>query len=408
MTKYKRYRKTQTLTMQGHQMKRSIAHNRSRAIFVGVLYLIGTILLAAVAAILPKLADILPTLMPDLSSSVLPGFLTSLENTDTTTLEGKIGFINGVLFLLMLIGMVVNVIKALCKLAWLCKKSATEDLGLNRNVYAMQDMGRAFSGSLALLFSTCFLMCVICGDGAHAFNGVMGALAGGEGYNSEIMILSTVIVASLIVFVIVHSIVRFLGAKVSYFNIEKGQIVEHKRIVGRIAPIVRNAIQLIGVALLMAYFLQVNTIHDAISTLLVEGGVETFMADQNAIMAAILQVVILVSLFVLIKHATATTEYAINGVRSSGMKNFRVFAFFVFVAAAVSAFLVQYDAIEAFQADNIILAVVALVLFVAELIMRKLPKFPEEKRVKGIEYYSNESEFTLDSLPQFTHPFDEN
>ncbi len=397
MTKYRNYQKTHTLTMQGHQMKRRIARNRSRATLVGFLYLIGTIALAAIAALVPFFVN-------ELAPAGVSNILETFQNMDISTVDGLVKTINAVLYMLMFVGTVVNVIKALSKLGWLCKKSATENLGLNRNVYAMEDMGRAFSGSIALLFCVYFLMAIISGDGMSAIDSIIGTLngtlnAGSSTYLALILIL---------VFIILHILIGFIGAKISYFNIENGQIVEHKRIVGRFAPIVRNAVQLVGMVVLVCFFLQSNTLHAAITTLLAENGIETFMGDQNALMAAILQVVIVISLLVLIKHATATTEYAINGVRSSGMKNFRVFAFFVFVAAAAAAFIVQYDAIEAFQVNHIIMAVVALVLFIVELVMRKFPKFPEEKHVKGVERYSDEVEFTLDSLPQFTHPFDYN
>jgi len=83
----------------------------------------------------------------------------------------------------------------------------------------------------------------------------------------------------------------------------------------------------------------------------------------------------------LIKHATATTEYNIDGANGSGMKTFRVFSFFVFLLAGATVvcrnlfgeavgttFVPAYLSIE-----SIIIASVALVMFIIEVIMRNAP-----------------------------------
>ncbi len=373
MTKYKHFKKTQTLTQKGYQVKRSIAKNASRAKVVGILYLVMSVVIA-VAAFLPMMSHALAPVG-------FANFLTALQNINMETADELTTLINAVIYGAMMIGLIVNLIRALSKLGWLFKKSATENLGLNRNAYAMNDLGKIFSGSFAVLFVSYLLIALFCGF--HPVDDV---------------VVTPLLLIVLGVSVVMHLVLGFCQSKISYFNIEKGEIVEHKRIVGRAACLLRNLIQIVVIIVIPYFFLQISTLNTIGGLLVEEGGINKLTAD----MGILLQLVAIVCFIVVVKHATATTEYDLNGVHSGGMMTARIFALLLAVVAFATAFLVQSDN-AAFQGNMIIVAIVSLVLFIVEIAMRKYPRFEEQKLPKGVEKYSKEKEFSLDSLPQFSH-----
>lgn len=372
MEKYKHFKKTQTLTQKGYQVKRSVAKNATRAKIVGLLYLVMAIALAAVA--------FLPLLSLELAPVGITNLLTAMQSIDTATAAGMTKLVNAVIYILMLLGLVVNVIRAFCKLRWLFKKKGTNELGLNRNAYAMNDLGKIFSGSFAVLFISLLLISLFSGFRPQSDKAVTSLL---------LIVLGAGIVA--------HMVLGFCQSKISYFNIEKGRIVEHKRIVGRVACLLRNAVQIVAIILIPYFLLQISTLDSFCGLLVEEGGLNKLTAD----MGMLLQLVAVLLFCVVVKHATATTEYDLNGVHSSGMKVTRIFALLLTVVAAAAAFLVQ-DATDAYLTNMLLIAVVSLVLFIVEIAMRKYPKFDEEKLAKNVEKYSMETEFRLDTLPQFS------
>ena len=128
------------------------------------------------------------------------------------------------------------------------------------------------------------------------------------------------------------------------------------------------------------------------------------LGQPLAYIALGLQVLVGLCLLPLIKHATATTEYNIDGANGSGMKTFRVFSFFVFLtagAAAVCKYLIGeavfstnatgtvVSVVKELSINTIIIAGIALVMFIIEVIMRNMPGHKKQKKAKDEEVEAN-------------------
>ncbi len=371
----RKYRKKAAITSRGLYLRKRIAGNRSRAKFTGLIYLLATIALAAIVCIFPLLTHELANLKVMTFWKIFNADTFKNFSLSNTTLVYEVAI--SVLYALMLLGLVINVLRSLGKLGWLFKKRANKTYGFNRNVYAMEDMGRIFSGSYAVVLFTYFLIAVLCKD----FNG--------KTYEIDKLWMLSTLGGGLFI----HFFCGILGAKTRYYDLEDGQILEEKRIVGRFAPLFRNFLQAATVFSVMYFFLQFTTLNTIIPELFTLQGIKDLVADIPQLITACVQVVLLLCLAVLAKHATATTEYNFDGVNGAGMKNFRVFSFFAFLAAG-GTLAYRYLFVEKTLDTNLlIIAGIAFVMFVIELIMRKMPKFPSAKKGKIME-----EEFSIDEI----------
>ncbi len=383
----KKYRKASALTSRGVYLRKRIAQNRRRAKLVGLLYLFATIALAAVACLPLVSYDLAPVGVMKFWKTFLP------KNLDLKSTAGLIKVVTSGLYALMLLGVVINVLRALGKLGWLFKKRANRTHGFNRNAYAMEDLGNIFSGSLAVIVSTYLLIVLICGGGVASIKTAIDtALHGGSKWLIRIGAVAGV--------ALVHILLGFWGAKVAYFDVEDGEVIEEKRLVGRFAPVFRNVLQILATCAIIYFFLQISTLDEAVQKALTKGGAKSLLKDMPTLVSLAAQAVILLCTLVLIKHASATTEYNIEGPRGPGMKNFRVFSFFIFLAAG-AAVAYKYLVVSGKVLDKnlLIIAGIAFVMFLIELIMCKMPRIPGEKqkRVKK----GDDEEIPLESLPQF-------
>lgn len=387
----KRNRKKTTLTQRGAYLKTRIAGNRRRAEFVGIVYLLSIIALAAVSCLwlfdLSKQPNA-PLGVTKFWREFMPKNLKAVKSwTDL------LGIVNASIYALMLLGCVINVIRGLGKLCWLFKKKASKTYAFNRNVYAMEDLGNIFSGSYAVILTAYFMIAVLCGE-AHP-NLLMYITLGGG--------------------LVIHLFAGFVGGKVRYYDIVDNEIVEDVRHVGRGTAFLRNVLQLVAVFAMLYFFQKVSVLHTFIGPLLEKGGIKNYVSGKVLGYVGIaLQLVTFICLLPLIKHATATTEYNLDGAKGAGMKTFRVFAFFVFLASAAmvackyfigeaSVKLTMVDGanwtsveiVKGLNINAIILGSIALVMFIIEVIMRNMPGFkkntPKDKEVETDYNYSNES-----------------
>ncbi len=388
----RKYRKMTATTSRNMYLKKSIAGSRRRAKIFGMLYLLGAVALA-VAACMPLLVHELAMVGVANCWNVLKHFFVNLlagnplvvdEVLNTYTLdtyEGLCITINAFLYAIMLVAVMVNALKALGKLGWLFNKKGTKEYGFNRNAYAMEDMGRAFSGSFAWILITYLIIGLICGGFATLINTMM-----------------LIVIAAGVV---IHLVCGFFGAKVRYYDLENGQIVEQKRVFGRFSCLLRNVFQLVAVAAIV-YLLNFEALSHEIGVFLQSG------EEAKMIMFVfLLQMVAVLALFVLIKHATAMTEYSIEGVYGSGMKNFRIFTFIVFLVMAAGAALCAMQSLATDEYLPLVLvAVVALVSFIIEIIMRKYPRLPEDLEEKKL--CKGEGEFSFDTLSRLQQEMEQN
>ncbi len=357
----KNYRKTGNgLSSQAFQLKKRIARNRRRSIGVGLFYLLGTIGLMVAVAILP--------MFKGGESYTAMKFYEAFLNMDLASTAGITQLVSAVLYTVMLLVGLIGVIKALVKFKWLFKKKANQEHGFNRNAYAAMEMADAFAATFIAIVLNYFLI---------AFCNKV----------NEFEMLFAIVLGVGAVF---HFIGCICGAKISFYDIHEGQLLEQTRIVGRFAPFVRNLLQIAGVIAIMHFLLKINTTMSAIHSLLGDGGVD--------MISAILIAVVIVCLIPLVKHAFDNTEYNMDGYEGAGMKTFRVFAFFVFLLAVGVALYDNFVVGNELNTQLLIVAGIAFVSFLVEIIMRKRPKFPDEVEKKKAQ--ADDGEMAIDAFSQ--------
>lgn len=319
------------------QLKKEIGRNRSRAKWVGILYLLGIIAMAATFALSIFMTE-------GRLDAIIGGF--SKVSTDLSA------FVVSVLYALMALVAVVNVFKAFGKLGWLHKKKATMEYGFNRNAYAMNDLSGLFTGVATFVFVNYLLINVLTGGTAKILDILMG----------DMMMLIFFAVAAVIAL-----FADAWGGKVKYYDIDEGRINVEQHLVGRFAGFIRKLIRIVAVAGIL-YALDFEALHTTVDAL-INGG-EVAFGD----MAVLLPLVAFVLVLPLIKRAFRATDYSLDGVGSD--KGFAFISFLVLAVGAVLCFMVGTEM------NNIIIAAVAAVAFIFELILRRCFKFSEEVEAK--------------------------
>ncbi len=380
----KKYRKVNKMSSEGLQLKKAVMGNRVRAKFVGFILLLAVVGLAVAVAVLPMLKGTAVTL-------TITKFWKGFQKVSLKTSEGLTKLIVTGLYTLMLLGLIVNVFRALGKLKMLNKKKGTKEDGFNHSAYAMHDLGKIFSGSLLVIIMTYFLI-YLASQGAKV-NGFWLAIVLGAG-------------------VIIRLFTGVVGGKIKYFDFEGEELVEQKREVGRLAPFVRNVLQLAGVFTMLYFLLCANAQTPIFSQLITTKFVSVLTESLGKLIVTIALAVVVLCVFVLAKHATGIAEYSIDGARGRGMKTYRVFSLFTFLAAAtavVSKLVVLKE--TKLDVNLTVVAGIALFGFIVEIVMRKLPRDFAEKKVgeEGIaiddakmktEEQTNGEETVLYPLPQ--------
>ncbi len=337
--------------------KKRLKANRSRAIFVGLLYLIGSIALAALACL--SLLE-----HADAPGGVMEFYKVFTEGEFTLNVKT----VNAILYATMLLGIIVNVIRSFAKLGKLFKKTATAEEGFNRNVHAMEKLGNIFSGSFVVLLLAHFFIAMLCKLDTAA----------------ESTQVNVLMLAAIGIGVVIHLFGGFLSMKTSYYDLEECGLQEYNRTVGKAAPFFRNLLQLVAVFAMLFFFLSVNFNAPIFNQLLEENGIENFL-NSDSMISVVLQIVAILCTVVLVKHATATTEFRhpiqnqdTGAMVRVGGKVFRVFSLFVFITAGVAAFMSMKEDVELMENTVLvslaIIAIIALVMCIVELIMRKKPK----------------------------------
>ncbi len=350
----KKYRKVNKMTGEGLQLKKAVTGNRARAKFVGFILLLAVVGFAVATALLPMLKGTAVTL-------TVTKFWEGFQKMSLKTSEGLTKLVVTGLYGLMLLGLIVNVFRALGKLKMLNKKKGTKEDGFNHSAYAMNDMGKIFSGSFLVTITAYFLI-YLASEGVSV-NGFWLPIVLGAG-------------------VIIRLFTGVIGGKIKYFDFEGEELVEQKREVGRVAPFFRNLLQLAGVFSMMYFLLCANEQAPILSQLITTEFVSVLTDSVGTAIVTIAQVVAVLCVFALAKHATGIAEYGIDGARGSGMKTYRVFALFTFLATA-TAIVCKFVLLEQTRLDvNLtVVAAIALFGFVVEIVMRKLPREFAEKQV---------------------------
>ncbi len=403
---------TKFISKQNAYLRKRIARTRAKAGFVGILYLIATILLAGMAALLPV---IVPTVGDNTVNLGALEFWKVFQAPDTTSVSGILTLAIAALYGLMLLGIVINVFRAFAQLNWLFKKKVSKTYGFNRNVYAMQELGYRFAGNFASILSFNFLIWVVASDATLA---PVTLVAGLESLYNIYLILAVALVF--------HFFLGLTGGKISLFYEEGVGVVEQKRIVGRFAPFVRNLLQIVAVGAIMYFFIEVNSVHSFIQMCLPianeagEAEIEVLKMVQDGkimdLIPYVLEVLTIIWIFVLVKHATSITEYRPEGTDAYGMKNYGLFSFFtVLTMGGCLALNVlnagAFDINDPWTLNVVIIVAVALVMVIVEIAMHNAPALPDAKiekaaRKENEQMVSNIVERTVDAANEESDEMD--
>lgn len=378
-----------TLTREARKMYRRIKRTRNRAQWVGMFYLLATIVLAALA--------VLPTLNIDyvnVMGSMKPVW------ADLDGLGANVATISRVLYVIVLLSVVINVFKSFGKMGWLYKKKASRTYGFNRNVYAMKAMEKNFSRTFGVVVVNYFLIILLNGVWGNAAWTEIGGLLDAFKANSAVLsnfyfleltvagITLTNALAFVVVALVFHTVLAHAAAKASLYVAQEGfGVYEEKRMIGRFAPAVRNFFQKVFAIALGVLLLETN----ATTATLVADALGGSVAVE---IPAILDLVLVLCWMVCVAHAFNPTEFNAEGAEGKGMKNY---GFFMFVAFAVSAYA-YYTAFGlefSTLSNELLLVAVTFVACLIELIV-KAPRYVEEEEAEEEDEEEAEEEAEAD------------
>lgn len=349
-------------------VKKRIAKARSRARNTGFWYLIATIALFVLTCL--SLVTLTYNTIGG-SETTQIGVMTFVGGVEAFKAGQKSGewvilfAIYGVLILILLI----NVLRTLGKLKWLFTKKASRLYGVNRNAYAMDDLGRIFSGSFASIIAFHFAYIMIPTVSVQ-FN-MFAYVAFGVG-------------------IFFHFACGISAGKVSLFSTNGNTFAEEKREVGLFLPFVRNIFQIAAVAGILFILTQSNIFSSAFTAFMNVGnaniskaGVGVFWQELLvALWAAIIPLlcaILLLITAIMLWRALDGVEFDVEGPDAPGKKKFLVSSI-VMVLVVAAIYLVQmYVQKEAalpqdFLTKILYIGGIALAMVLIELIFRSRVK----------------------------------
>lgn len=337
-------------------LKKRVKKVHSKAKFVGSLYTLGAIaMLVLVCLPLIKLNGI-DLWIVNFWNPILDAF-----NADKRNL---LALIIAVFYALAVFVCLINLFKCFGKFGWLTKRSLRYVNGSQRNKNAMEKIGKYFSSSFAAVLIL-FLEIYLVLPAANTVTFTMYAYV------------------FLAVGLAIHLLAGLISGTVSNFNTQNvgGHVEEEKREVGMFVYFFRNIIQIAAVVGIVWYFVKEN----AIATIVANGlaGKNPFTGDLvKDVLPLALQLALVLCLIVMIKHATAPTEFNLHGIYGKGMKKFRVFAFFTTLVSggifAIDFFVKKVNPISYTYA---IIAGIAFVAFLIDCIFKSRAKEEDENVV---------------------------
>ena len=357
-------------------VKRRIAKAHACAKAVGVLYLLGIIAVSALA-----LMPLLVLQGVDFSLGVATFWTPFLSVADIwnnllpVTIAG--------LYSIMLLVLLINIFRAISKLGWLFKRKASKLYGFNRNMYAMDDLGKIFSSSFSAVVTVHLAIAALCG--ALVVEGIFAYVLLGVGVG-------------------IHFVCGIIGGNVSLFSTDDG-IYEEKRQVDMLLPVIRNIIQIAGSAAIFWFFIANNTMVTGLFDVLKASGADAF-ADFMPLLSPIAQLVALIAIMSLTARSLDTVEFDMEGAEASGRGLFTLLAFISFIVLG-GIYVLEYMAFipAALTAEMLnsylIMAGIALALVVIELILFKFPRISSEAKYEedDADDYIKEREETPVAAP---------
>lgn len=350
---------------------------QGNAKFAGMLYFLGALAMAAIVAVLPVLTG---TVLGDAMLPVLAFYQPIVDlfaggdimgNLKALTAEGWANVLVSLFYGIMLLVVVINLLKTFGQFGWLFKKKASYTYGFNRNAYAMDKLADIFTGSFATFVTWNLLIYLVAGNATIGMFGFVGLGAG----------------------VAIHFLAGLTGGKVTLFTIDDN-IEEEPREFGLFVYFVRNLLQIAVVAAVLFFFVPNATFGAALPNMVssaVNGDIATLID-----IPVLVEFVAWLCIFVLIRHAVAETEFNRDCIDGTGMKNFRVFAFFTALAiGAIIALPMVGMAPEAeLNMELVYAAAAAFVGFLVDCIIKS--RRPREKKVEEEEIFEDTEDVAVE------------
>ena len=361
------------LSPESARLRKQVKKAQNKAKFAGVFYLFASILLLGATAIIPLMQGGATSLT--IKEFYLPlkvVFDGGIEGLKATTFEEAKNAFCALLYALMILGMLINVLRSFAKLGWLFKVRASRVNGVNRNMYAMDDLAKRFSGSFALVVIFNLMIYLISGTGVYEITKQGYMLVGGCA--------------------ILHIFLGVLGGSVAVFTIgEKMEIIRRED--GLATFCIRNLFQFVTIVAVL-YFLIPSSVLvpslENIATVLIVDKAGFSALDYGYLTVAGVELVLWLFIFVLIKHTTADTEFNREGMLGSGILNFRIFVFLIFLAtgALVAFSYLGFGMEVGLNTDYVIVSGIALASFLLDCIVR-----PKSYKVDAVEEYFNSDNY---------------
>ncbi len=331
-------------------IKHCIKKMQCRAKWVGTLYVIA---MAALFA----LACMQPVTFADGSVGVFSFWkpftlLTKDGGLLNVIMSNLVSLTIALLYAIMLLVLLINFIGALCNMGWLYKKKASKLYGFNRNMYAMDDIEKAYSSSFKAIVCIYFLIATLAVD--VRFNLVIGGALIGLG-------------------VFFHFLCGLLAGNTSLFTVD-GEIIEEKRKVGTFGAFVRNLFQIVFTAAFVFFFIKSA---GAIRTLMA-GESQTSIVELKTLVLLAARVLLLIFGVCMICYALGTREFEPTGRETAGRKSFAWMSFMVFLFALGTTVFYAICYKLPLDALYVAMAGIALVAFILDVCLRKFPKSKEK------------------------------
>ena len=315
-------------------------HRRAQS--TGLIYLVGTIAILALALVMPIFEVALPVRVG--GATELDVFTVSLTGVfsafsiETFNTASALKLMIAVLYLLMLFSVVMSIFRCLLKLGRLFKMKVTwvvSEETFNENVEAMERLGRVFSGAFA--FAVTMLTMIYLVGGADNVSVQIGVYA----------------ILSVCIFI------YFCGACLSRLTArfypdekEKDWPFWPRQQVDKTSSwvaFVRNMMRIVLVFTALGLFTQICGLHQFIMEFLTAPNMNAFMSDTNNIISLVLDVLLGLFLITEVHMATSQKEYymaafifsseRLDGWKYSGIKAFLTVSIFtlIFTIAWVGA-----------------------------------------------------------------------
>ena len=362
-------------------VKKRIKSVQRKAKWAGLFYLLGTIVLAAAALAIGLLDNTILTVENPNEMPIMAA-INKLTTADFANFQGRQVAHLAVIavYLVMALVLVVNVLRSFGKLGMLFKRRASYTNGFNRNMYAMDDMSKIFSCSLATTINCTLLM-------------YLGTKCAMYSYGTSVALsqMGLIVIAAGVA---IRVLVGLIEGKVTLFT-TGDHIEEETREFGLGVFFLRSLLQ-IAVTTAVIYLLAPNSNFGTNGIL---GALIAQPFDPNAVLAApglipfVVEIVAWLVVMALVKRTVSAAEFNRDGMEAKGIKAYRVATFFTAVLVAVFAVLPMLTSPEAALNTNLlIVAAVAFVGFVLDCSIRPQYHNSTADMEMGVDEYFNVSD----------------